>query len=73
MARLEKTKRWPSGANYTTPARTSETRNVAAGNSEIVRRLETLAVRTREDLGDKLTSRTGKGVRRPGRATDSAP
>ena len=45
-----------------------ETRNVAEQNPEVVARLETLAEQAREDLGDALTKRTGKGTREPGRA-----
>jgi arylsulfatase A-like enzyme len=45
-----------------------ETKNVAAENPEIVRRLEALAEQARDDMGDKLTGRVGKGTREPGRA-----
>jgi arylsulfatase len=45
-----------------------ETKNVAAENPEIVKRLEALAETAREDMGDKLTGRVGKGTREPGRA-----
>ena len=44
-----------------------ETKNVAAENPEIVKHLETLAEKARDDLGDKLTNRVGKGTREPGR------
>ncbi len=44
-----------------------EKRNVAAENPKVVRRLEMLAEKSREDLGDSLTKRTGKGAREPGR------
>ena len=45
-----------------------ETKNVVAENPEIVKRLEALAEKAREDMGDKLTNRIGKGTREPGRA-----
>lgn len=44
-----------------------ETIDLAASKPEIVRELEALAERAREDLGDSLTKRTGKGVRPAGR------
>ena len=47
-----------------------ESKNVAAQNPEIVQRLEALAESAREDMGDKLTGRIGKGTREPGRATE---
>jgi arylsulfatase A-like enzyme len=43
-----------------------ETRNVAAQNSEVVKRLEALAEKAREDLGDSQTQRQGKNVRPAG-------
>ena len=45
----------------------SETKNVAARHRDIVERLEREAEKAREDLGDSLTARIGKGVREPGR------
>ena len=45
----------------------SETTNVAGPHPDVVRRLEALAEKAREDLGDSLTNRTGTGVREPGR------
>jgi arylsulfatase A-like enzyme len=45
-----------------------ETKNVAAENPEILERLQALAEKAREDMGDKLTARTGSGSRGPGRA-----
>ena len=45
-----------------------ETREVAAANPAIVQRLEALAEQAREEMGDKLTGRFGKGAREPGRA-----
>ena len=46
-----------------------ETRNVAAENPEVVQRLQALAETAREDMGDSLTKRIGKGAREPGRWT----
>jgi arylsulfatase A-like enzyme/sugar phosphate isomerase/epimerase len=46
-----------------------ETKNIAEQNPEIVKRLEALAEGAREDLGDALTKRVGKGAREPGRWT----
>ena len=45
----------------------NETTDVAGANPEVVKRLEALAEKAREDLGDKLTRRMGRGVREPGR------
>jgi arylsulfatase len=45
----------------------SETRNVAADHPDVVRRLEAEAEKAREELGDALTKRTGKGTREPGK------
>jgi arylsulfatase len=42
-----------------------ETTNVAEKNPEVVKRLEALAEKAREDMGDSLTKRVGKGVRPP--------
>ena len=44
-----------------------ERTNVAAAHPEVVRRLEALAEKCRDDLGDSLTNRIGKNVRAPGR------
>ncbi len=49
----------------------SEAADVAARHPDIVKRLEGLAEQAREDLGDSLTKRKGKGVREPGRIADS--
>ncbi len=46
----------------------SETKDVAAQHPEIVAKLEAFAEKARAELGDKLTGRTGSGVREPGRA-----
>ena len=45
----------------------SETTNVADKHPDVVKRLQTLGEKAREDLGDRLTKRKGKGVRPPGR------
>jgi arylsulfatase A-like enzyme len=49
----------------------SEMKNVAGENPEIVQRLLALAEQAREDLGDTLTQREGRGVREPGRAAET--
>ena len=49
-----------------------ETKNVAAENPEIAKKLEALAEQAREELGDALTKRIGKGTRAPGRWTPPA-
>lgn len=51
----------------------SETRNVAERHPEIVTELQQLAETAREELGDALTGRKGKGVRLPGRRSWSRP
>ena len=48
---------------YDLAADRSETTNVAAQHPEIVERLEAVADRARDDLGDALKKKTGKGVR----------
>ena len=45
----------------------SETTDVAAKNPEIVGRMQALAERAREELGDSLVKRVGKNIRQPGR------
>jgi arylsulfatase len=45
----------------------SEARDVSAQHSDIVLLLETEAEKAREEIGDALTQRTGKGTRAPGR------
>ncbi len=54
-------------ALYNLQSDPGETKNVAAENTEVVKRLEILAEKAREDLGDALTKRIGKGTRKPGR------
>lgn len=44
-----------------------ETTNVADKNPEVVSRLQVLAEKAREDLGDTTTKRTGKNVREAGK------
>lgn len=44
-----------------------ETRNLADEHKDVVNRLTKLADTMRDDLGDSLTQRTGRGVRPPGR------
>jgi arylsulfatase len=44
-----------------------ETTNVAEQNLDVVKRLHGLAEKAREDLGDSLTKRKGRGQREPGR------
>jgi len=48
----------------------SEATNLAGQHPDTVKRLEALAESAREELGDSLTKRTGKGVRGPGRIVD---
>lgn len=50
-----------------------ETTDVAAANPEVVARLQALATKAREDLGDKLTGTKGKGVREPGKLGPDEP
>ena len=45
-----------------------ENTNVAEQHPDAVDRIKKLADKMREDLGDSLTKRQGKGVRRPGMA-----
>lgn len=55
---------------YNLEADAGEKLNVADKHPEVVKRLELLAEQAREDLGDKLTNRSGKGVREPGRLVE---
>jgi arylsulfatase A len=43
-----------------------ESRNIAAENPQVVKRLQALAERSREDLGDSETHRQGKNLRPAG-------
>jgi arylsulfatase A len=49
-----------------------ETRDVAADNPEVVRKLLAAAESARAELGDSLTKREGRGVREPGRVAEKA-
>lgn len=51
---------------YDLQADIGESKNVAAQNPDLVKRLLALAERAREDLGDTLTDRKGAGIRKPG-------
>ena len=59
-------------ALYDLVADIGETADVAAAHPDVVARLQALAEKAREDLGDSLTNRTGRGVREPGRAIPPA-
>jgi arylsulfatase A-like enzyme len=59
-------------ALYDLVADISETTDVAPAHPDVVERLSALAQQAREDLGDSLTNRTGRGVREPGRAPSLA-
>ncbi|MCS6865120.1 MAG: sulfatase-like hydrolase/transferase [Gemmataceae bacterium] len=52
---------------YNLDADIGETKNVAAKHPEVVEKLLALAEQARDELGDTLTRRTGRGVRPPGR------
>ena len=54
-------------ALYDLVADIGETTDVASAHPDVVARLQALAEKAREDLGDSLTKRTGRGVREPGR------
>lgn len=54
---------------YDLKADIGESKNVAAQNPDVVKRLLAFAERAREDLGDTLTSLKGNGVREAGRLT----
>jgi arylsulfatase len=56
-----------SPALYDLRADISETNDVAASHHDEVQRLLAFAEKCRDDLGDSLTQRKGKGVRPPGR------
>ena len=45
-----------------------ERHDLAAARPDLVARLQALADEARDELGDTLTGRTGRGVREPGRA-----
>jgi arylsulfatase A-like enzyme len=54
-------------ALYDLVADVGETTDVSAAQPDVVDRLLAAAERARDDLGDSLTNRTGRGVREPGR------
>jgi arylsulfatase A len=54
-------------ALYDLVADVGETTDVASAHPDVVARLQDAAERARDDLGDSLTNRTGRGVREPGR------
>jgi hypothetical protein len=47
-----------------------ETRDLADSRPEDVQRLFSLAEKFRDELGDSLTKRVGKGTREPGRVAN---
>jgi arylsulfatase len=49
-----------------------EKTDLAAANPEVVKQLLAFADKCRDELGDSLTKRTGKGAREPGRVTAAA-
>jgi arylsulfatase A-like enzyme len=49
----------------------SESTDVAARHPDLVKRLESEVEKSREELGDALTHRRGKGVREPGRVSEN--
>jgi arylsulfatase A len=49
----------------------SETTDLADKHPDVVKRLEAYAEQAREELGDSLTQRTGKGAREPGRVAEA--
>ncbi|HEX4591755.1 MAG TPA: sulfatase [Gemmataceae bacterium] len=51
---------------YDLEADVGEKTNVADQHPDVVKRLEALAAKMRDELGDSLTKRQGKGVRKPG-------
>jgi predicted neuraminidase len=58
---------------YNLDADIGETKNVAAEHPEVVKKLLALAEKARDELGDALTRRTGRGVRAPGRLPPAPP
>ena len=52
---------------YDLDADVSESKDVAAANPEVVKKLLVFADAARDDLGDSLTKKAGKGTREPGR------
>jgi arylsulfatase A len=60
-------------ALYDLVADIGEATDVAAAHPDVVARLQAMAEKAREDLGDSLTNRTGRGVREPGRVPPASP
>jgi arylsulfatase A len=58
---------------YDLVADVSETTDLAAQHPDIVQRLEAEAEKAREELGDGILKRTGKGTREPGRVSEPPP
>ena len=56
---------------YDLDADVAESKNVADANPDVVKKLLSFAEEARDDLGDALTKRVGKGVREPGRLADA--
>jgi arylsulfatase A-like enzyme len=56
-----------AGALYDLETDIGETTDVAARHPEVVRRLQLLAEKVRDDLGDSALGQPGKNVREPGR------
>ena len=55
---------------YDLEADAGEQHNVAGKHPDVVKRLEALAEQARDDMGDALTKRFGKGIREPGRLAE---
>jgi arylsulfatase A len=58
---------------YDLRADLGEKTDVAAANPDVVQQLLAFAEKCRDDLGDSLTKRTGKGAREPGRVASATP
>jgi arylsulfatase len=55
---------------YNLDADPGETTDVLPANAEVLTRLQQLAEKAREDLGDSAARRTGANVRPPGRLAE---
>jgi arylsulfatase len=49
----------------------SESKNIVSEHPDVVARLEAIADRAREDLGDSLRKQQGKNIRPPGRLSSA--